>query len=129
MSDFEADVQQTKDLKKLLKLINALINDANSQGIKTDGSAKDIIERLERLDSGSGKWEDCTTEFIRDQLKSHGYLSTGKRETLLKRINNIEDKEWLERESQIKPAASWVQKEGEWVKIRKVVPSFKQFTL
>ena len=59
-------------------------------------------------------------------IKIYRYPFKGSRTTLLKRINKIEDKEWLERE--IKPAASWVQKKGgEWV--RKVVPSFKQFTL
>lgn len=128
ISDLEADVRQTKERTKLLKLINALINDANSQGIKTDGEPDDIIARLKRLDSGDGLWEDCTTEFIRAQLKSHAYPSKGTRKTLLTRINKIDDNEWLERESQVKPGASWVQKKGgEWV--RQVVPSFKQFTL
>lgn len=48
LEDLEAEQQKSEKLSKLLNSIITLINDANSEGIKTDGSVNDIIERLKR---------------------------------------------------------------------------------
>jgi hypothetical protein len=71
--------------------LEELKEEAAGEGLIATGREIDIIRRLERLDHGVGKFEDCTTEWIAQELSTNGFLSDGDRESLLVRVNSLDD--------------------------------------
>lgn len=71
--------------------IEELREEADSEGILSTGSGRDIIDRLERVDRSKGTFDDCTTEKIREELQKNGFVSTGSRKIILARVKRCDD--------------------------------------